>query len=127
VPDSTRYAPPEVVKSGWDTIKRHPITAVDAYSFGSLIYEVFNGAFIGGDQLALAKNIPPIMKQSYKRLINTNPKARLSIGHFLEQGSRSGGFFDSPLIHMTQGIESLGMKTEQEREEFLRFVIQLPI
>jgi len=126
VPDSSRYAPPEVVKSGWDTIKRHPITAVDAYGFGTLIYEVFNGAFTGGDQVALAKNIPPNMQQSYKRLINTNPRARLSIGHFLEQGSRDGGFFDSPLIHMTQGIENLGMKNEQEREEFLRFVIQCP-
>ncbi|KAI9776444.1 MAG: hypothetical protein M1839_009555 [Geoglossum umbratile] len=119
VPDSNRYAPPEVAKLGWDTIKRHPITAVDAYGFGALISEVFNGAFTGGEQIALAKNIPPSMQQSYKRLINNNPKARLSIGHFLEQGSRNGGFFDTPLIHLTQGIESLGMKTEQEREEFL--------
>ncbi|KAH0544690.1 hypothetical protein FGG08_001195 [Glutinoglossum americanum] len=119
VPESNRYAPPEVGKSGWDTIKRHPITAVDAYSFGTLIYEVFNGAFTNSEQIALAKNIPPSMQQSYKRLTNTNPKARLSISHFLEQGSRNGSFFDTPLIHATQGIESLGMKDEQEREEFL--------
>jgi SCY1-like protein 1 len=127
VPDSNRYAPPEVVKLGWDTIKRHPITAVDAYGFGALISEVFNGAFTGAEQIALAKNIPPSMQQSYKRLINNNPKARLSVGHFLEQGSRDGGFFDTPLILLTQGIESLGMKTEQEREEFLRYVVRFLI
>jgi SCY1-like protein 1 len=127
VPESSRYAPPEIVKSGWDTIKRHPITAVDAYGFGALIYEVFNGSFTTGEQVILAKNIPPSMQQSYKRLTNANPKARLSVGHFLEQGSRNGGFFDTPLIHVTQGVENLGMKNEQEREEFLRFVLQLPV
>ena len=42
VPDAARYTPPEVVKGGWDIIKRHPLSAVDAYGLGILIYEVFN-------------------------------------------------------------------------------------
>lgn len=47
---------------------------------------------------------------------------RLSIGHFLEQGSRSGGFFDTPLIELTDGIDNLGLKSDTEREAFLRYV-----
>ncbi|KAI9814953.1 MAG: hypothetical protein M1832_005592 [Thelocarpon impressellum] len=117
--DSGRYAPPEVAKSGWDTIKRNPISAVDAFNFGTLIFEVFNGAYSGGDQAGQTKNMPPSMHQSYKRLVNANPKARLSIGHFLEQGRRSGGFFETPLIKLTEGVDSLGVKSESEREEFL--------
>jgi len=108
-----------VVKSGWDTIKRNPLTAVDSFDFGILIFEVFNGSFLGGDQVGLTKNVPPSMQQSYKRLVNTNPKLRLSVGHFLEQGTKGGGFFETPLIRLTQGIESLGLKNEAEREEFL--------
>ncbi|RKU49430.1 hypothetical protein DL546_006747 [Coniochaeta pulveracea] len=59
------------------------------------------------------------MHSSYKRLVNVNPKARLSVGHFLEQGRRSGAFFDTPLIKLTEGVDNLGVKSEAEREEFL--------
>lgn len=111
--------PPEVIKSGWDAVKRQPITAVDAYAFGILLYEAFNGDFITSNTIGQTKNVPPSMHQSYKRLLNANPKARLSVGHFLEQGLRSGGFFETPLIRLTEGIESLGLKSDSERQQFL--------
>ncbi len=111
-----------MAKSGWDTIKRNPISAVDAYNYGTLIFEAFNGSF-SSDQAGQTKNVPPSMHQSYKRLVNSNPKARLSVGHFLEQGRRSGGFFETPLIRLTEGVDSLGVKSESEREAFLRFAV----
>ena len=109
------------MKSGWESIKRSPLPAVDAYDFGILIFEVFNGCFLGSDQVGLTKNVPPSMHQSYKRLVNTNAKLRLGTGQFLEQGKKAGGFFETPLIRITQGIESLGLKNDMEREEFLRY------
>ena len=75
---------------------------------------------MGGDQAGQTKNIPPTMHSSYRRLVNSNPKARLSVGHFLEQGRRNGGFFETPLIKLTETIDHLGMKTDEEREEFLK-------
>src|ERR1700761_4925797 len=119
VPDSGRYIPPELAKSGWNAIKSNPLTAVDAYNFGTLIFEVFNGDFMGADQAGQTKNIPPTIHSSYRRLVNSNPKARVSVGSFLEQGRRSGGFFNTPLIKLTDGVDNLGMKNEEEREEFL--------
>lgn len=113
------------MKSGWTEIKRHPLTAVDAYNFGTLIFEVFNGDFMGSDQVGQVKAIPPSMHSSYRRLVNSNPKARLSVGHFLEQGRRNGGFFETALIKLTENVDSLGMKTEEEREEFLKYVLLL--
>jgi len=127
VPDAGRYTPPELAKSGWDAIKRHPLPSVDAYNFGTLIFEVFNGDFIGGDQAGQTKNIPPTMHSSYRRLVNSNPKARVSVGNFLDQGQRNGGFFETPLIKLTDTVDNLGMKNEEEREEFLKWVIVLNI
>ena len=120
VPDNGRYASPEVSKAGWDAIKRNPVSAVDSYDFGLLIFEVFNGGALGAEQVGQTKNVPPSMHQSYKRLLNANPKPRLSVSHFLEQGRRSGGFFDTPLIKLSEGIESLGLKSDSERGELLR-------
>lgn len=123
VPDAARYTPPEVVKGGWDIIKRHPLTAVDAYGLGILMFEVFNGSFSGGDQVGKTTNVPPNMQQSYKRLCNANPKIRLSPAHFVEQGKKSGGFFETPLIRLTDDIESLGLKNEAEREDFIKYAV----
>jgi SCY1-like protein 1 len=92
---------------------------VDSYNFGALVFEVFNASFNGRDQAGQTKNIPPAMHSSYKRLMNANPKARLSVAHFLEQGLRKGAFFDTPLIKLTDGVDNLGMKSESEREAFL--------
>ncbi len=119
VPDSARYTPPELARSGWEAIKRHPHSAVDSFNFGTLIFEVFNGDFTSADQAGQTKNVPPSMQSSYKRLVNANPKARLSVGHFLEQGKRNGAFFDSALIKLTDGVDNLGVKSETEREAFL--------
>ena len=123
VPDSGRYSPPEVAKSGWEVIKRHPVSAVDSYGFGLLIFEVFNGCVIGNEQIGQTQTIPPTMHQSYKRLLTATPKARLSVSHFRDQGRRSGGFFETPLIKLSEGIESFGLKSEGEREIFLRYEI----
>lgn len=120
VPDSARYMPPEVAKQGWDACRQNPVHAIDAYNFGTLIYEVFNGSFRGPEQLTThIKNIPPSMHQSYKRLVNPNPKARLSVAQFLEHGRRAGGFFQTHLIQITEDIESLGLKADAERDELL--------
>jgi len=59
------------------------------------------------------------MHSTYKRLVNANPKSRLSVAHFLEQGQRRGSFFDTPLIKLTEGVDNLGVKSETEREAFL--------
>ncbi|EHK99150.1 putative N-terminal kinase-like protein [Glarea lozoyensis 74030] len=65
------------------------------------------------------------MVASYRKLVNTNPKARASVGNFLEQGRRNGGFFETPLIKLTDSMDNLGMKSEEEREEFLNELDQL--
>ncbi len=91
------------------------------------MFEVFNGEFMGPDQVGHTKNIPPSMQASYKRLINANPKARLSVSHFLEQGQRNGGFFETPLIKLSEGVDHLGMKSDTEREVFLKYISHYPL
>jgi SCY1-like protein 1 len=126
VPDAARYAPPELARDGWSAIKNAPHTAVDSFNFAGLIQEVFSGGdYVGADLAAQTANIPPSMHSSYRRLANTIAKGRLSVGHFLDQGRRPGSFFDSPLIKLTDDIDSLGVKTPEEREQFLDDLDQL--
>lgn len=116
-----RYTPPEISKSGWDVIKKNPLTAVDAFNFGILISEVFGDHNTGDIQTSQGTNIPKNIQASYRRLINSNPKARVSVGDFLDQGTRRGGFFTTPLIALTEALDHLGTKNEQELKEFLEY------
>jgi SCY1-like protein 1 len=120
LPDANRYAPPEVAANGWSVIKKHPLTAADAYGLGTLVYEAFNGVFHGTDQLTQPKSIPAPIASAYKRLISANPKVRLSPAHFLEQGKKAGSFFQTPLIHITESADNLGLMNHEERDDFLQ-------
>lgn len=120
LPESGLYVPAEVAKSGWEIIKRNPLSATDSHGFALLMFEVFNGCMISHGSVGQTKNIPPSMHQSYKRLLQQNPKVRLGVSHFREQGRRNGGFFETPLIKLSEGIESLGLKSDGEREDFLK-------
>ena len=126
VPESNRYAPPEVASGGgWSVIKKNPLSAPDSFGLGTLVYEAFNGSFVGSDRLGQPGKIPANMVAPYKRLVNNNPKLRLSAQHFVEQGRKSGGFFETPLIQITEGADSLGLKTEDERNQFLNELEEL--
>lgn len=104
--------------------RRLPVPAFDAYLFGILIYEAFNaGEFRSSDQLASAKSIPQNVVQPYKRMIQPNPKIRLSVAQLLAQGMRKGGFFDTPLIYVAEFVENMGVKGETQREEFFKYAI----
>ncbi|CAN8106155.1 unnamed protein product [Discula destructiva] len=124
VPDSARYSPPEL-RSGWDAIKKSPHSAVDSFNLGTLILESFSGNYAGPDQAGQTKSIPPTMHASYKRLVNANPRSRLSVAHFIDQGIRRGSYFDTPLIKLTDGVDNLGVKSADERDQFLDDLDQL--
>lgn len=119
LPESGLYAPAEVAKSDWEAIKHNPLSAPDSYGFALLMYEAFNGCMVSHGSIGQTKSIPSNMQQHYKRLLQQNPKIRLSVSHFRQQGRRSGGFFETPLIKLSEGIEGLSLKSDGEREEFL--------
>lgn len=95
---------------------------MDAYGYGSLLTELFGGSPPAPGRGPDTGNIPGDMQQVCKRLVNTNPKMRPSVSIVLDQGRRNGAYFHTPLIDFSENIDSLGLKSEGERDEFLRFV-----
>ena len=120
VPNLGQLMPPEVARGSWNVIRNNPVHAIDSFDYGLLVAECFNGSFVPAEQAAQASNIPSSMTPAYRRLFHANPKARLSTANFLDQGRRSGGFFQTPLINLTEGIDKLGLMSDGERDEFFR-------
>ncbi len=122
VPAYRDAQPPEVGKSGWGIYRITPWSAVDAYGYGSLLTELFGGSSPAPGRAPDTGNIPGDMQQVCKRLLNPTPKMRPSVSIVLDQGRRNGSYFDTPLIELSENIDSLGLKSEAERDDFLRFI-----
>ncbi|KAF8629253.1 hypothetical protein AX17_005832 [Amanita inopinata Kibby_2008] len=129
-PGTSSYAPPEVKKQGWAAIKDSDPAAADGYALGILLHSVFNPsqpplATLGPPHPPPSANsrgaIPSSVFNSFKRLLNPNPKTRLTPKHFLETGMSQSGFFHSnKLVQVCCGLDNFALSSEAEKNTFLR-------
>ncbi|KAI0915763.1 hypothetical protein AcV5_003595 [Taiwanofungus camphoratus] len=135
VPDATTYASPEVKKGGWSVLKEHSPAAADAYALGLLIHFVFNPSLPPPatsqpphppPTASSRGSIPAILFPPFKRLMNPNPKARLTPKDFVElgmaetAGNGSGFFANNHLIKVCTGLDNFTLGSESEKAALLR-------
>ena len=107
-----------------ELLARLPTSAADAYGLGLLIHFAFNPnqAVPATAQpphppptAASRGAIPTSIFPSYKKLLNPNPKARLSPAHFLElgmshtAGEGSGFFSTNRLVIVCAGLDNFNL------------------
>ncbi|ORY79080.1 armadillo-type protein, partial [Protomyces lactucae-debilis] len=117
--DAYSYTPPELQSRGFEDLKNMPLTALDAYGFGCLIYTAFNGPFRSSSELQQYGKIPNSMLAQYKRLLAANATSRMSVSALIDHGKRAGGFFDTDVIHIAEQVPSLAMQSRDQVEAFL--------
>ncbi|KAJ4468330.1 hypothetical protein J3R30DRAFT_3662182 [Lentinula aciculospora] len=130
LPDNMSWAPPEVKKDGWSSLKQAGSPAADAYALGLLLSATFNP---GHHPPATASpphppptatargNIPAAIFPSYKKLLNPNVKGRLTAKGFLEIGMADSGFFASNrLVKVCLGLDNFALASESEKMILLR-------
>ncbi|EPS93604.1 hypothetical protein FOMPIDRAFT_1153884, partial [Fomitopsis schrenkii] len=135
LPESNVCAPPEVKKGGWSTLKEQSPAAADAYALGLLIHAAFNPTQPPPattqpphppPTAASRAAIPHSLFGCYKRLLNPNPKARLTPKNFLELGmaevtGESSGFFaNNRLVKVCAGLDNLSLGSESEKASLLK-------
>ncbi|TFK44506.1 hypothetical protein BDQ12DRAFT_673119 [Crucibulum laeve] len=130
VPGSSSWASPEVKKGGWSALKDTPLAAPDAYALGLLLHAVFNPSH---PQPATAEPphppptsssrgmIPSSVFVAFKKLLNPNPKNRLTASSFLELGMAENGFFaTNRLVKVCLGLDNFTLGSEAEKTSLLR-------
>ena len=63
------------------------------------------------------------MCDQYKQLVATNPKLRLSISSFIEDGLGPDGFFQNDLVQINLFLENMNIKEAKEKEIFYKYAI----
>ncbi|KND03592.1 SCY1 protein kinase [Spizellomyces punctatus DAOM BR117] len=120
LPEASKYAPPEVRKTSWTACRNTPSNAVDSWAFGCLIHEIFNGFFSRPEDLGQRGDIPQELFPIYKSFLNMEPKARMTMGDFLDKGIWKQGYFDKDFISVTLFLEQIAIKDAFEKEQFIR-------
>jgi|SRR5712671_7031956 len=115
-----------------------PNAAIDAYALGLLIFNLFNPTVLHPPFLNPPYNppqpstrgaIPPPVWSSFKKLLNPNPKGRLTPKALLDVGvaeslRENGGFFKgNKLFKICEGLGNFGLMADGERAALLRCAI----
>ncbi|KAI9328976.1 armadillo-type protein [Obelidium mucronatum] len=118
--DSFKYAPPECA-NGWAGIVDNPLSALDSWGFGCLLYEVFNNTSLPSrDVLTNISKIPKVLVPHYKHLLNSNPKSRHDVATVFERcKSAQGGYFVNDFISVCLALEQFSIKESHEKDQFL--------
>lgn len=112
-----------------DFISLDPASA-DSYALGLLLHSVFNPSH---PPLLTAEPphsppppssrgaIPATIFPVFKKLLNPNPKGRLSAKAFLEIGMAESGFFsNNRLVIVCAGLDNFALASEAEKNQLLR-------
>ncbi|EPQ57591.1 ARM repeat-containing protein [Gloeophyllum trabeum ATCC 11539] len=137
LPESMKYASPEVKKGGWMVLKDHDPGVLDSYALGILLNSLFNPSFPLPPTTDPPHPPPPASSQgavpsalfpSYKRLLNPNPRGRLTSKGFLDlgmaetAGEGSGFFANNNLVKICAGLDNFNLSSDTEKSTFLRRV-----
>ncbi|KAG6370974.1 armadillo-type protein [Boletus reticuloceps] len=135
IPGSMSCAPPEVKKNGWSMLKDGPSSAADSYALGLLLHSVFNPTHPPPEtsepphpppQPSSRGAIPPSVFPCFKKLLNPNPKARMTPKIFLDTGmaetagEASGFFANNRLVKVCGGLDNFSLGSEVEKATLLR-------
>ena len=122
IPDSGRYAPPEVKQGGWGTLRDLEPHALDSYSFALFVMEAYNGSLpptITG--VPSQGRVPGQIFQLLRRMMVPTAKNRLPTAQLLAAGLADGGFFaENRLFKVASGLDSFVLVKEEERMEIMR-------
>ena len=117
-----------------------PITATDAYALALLIFNLFNPTVshppfldppYNPPQPSTRGTIPPSIWASFKKMLNPNPKGRMTPKALLDVGmaeslGETGGFFrENRLFKICEGLGNFGLMSDGERAALLRCVTLL--
>ncbi|PLW44096.1 hypothetical protein PCASD_04875 [Puccinia coronata f. sp. avenae] len=131
-PESSRYASPELMKTGYEVLKELDPSSLDSYQLYLLIQTLFNNLPPSADVTSQQRgSIPPALFSAARRLASANPKSRLKaealweigFGNGEGGGGVAGAFFrENRLIKVCNGLEGFSLASQGERAALVKSI-----
>ncbi|KAJ9115267.1 hypothetical protein QFC20_001134 [Naganishia adeliensis] len=116
---------PEVKKGGWGVLKDSDPAVTDSYVFALLIHTIYNPhqslpELTAAPTQATAGAIPRSLFPIFKRMLNPNPRTRLSTTSFLPELEKVGFWQGNNLVELVDSLEAFELASEGEKASLLR-------
>lgn len=118
-----------------DFLPRADVSAADGYALGLLLHATFNPSHPPPSTVepphpppgsSSRGSIPASVFGPFKKLLNPNPKIRLSAKSFLESGMMDGGFFaTNRLVQVCSSLDNFTLASEVDKNALLKYVMFL--
>lgn len=113
-----QYRAPERLSRSWTQIAEAPLWAMDMWSLGCLVYEVFNGPLNRAEDTQNMRNIPQSLKTAFKRLLASRPAQRPNPKKIL-----SHPFFRHDLVETLAFLDEISIKEPDEKAKFFQALV----
>lgn len=113
---SSKYNPPERL----DQSKKisAPKHAVDSWGLGCLIWESFNGPLTPTSSVKTVGKMPRQLSIHYNKLVQSNPRHRISPLDFIKECKAANIFFNNSLLETILFLEEIQIKESTEKIKF---------
>ncbi len=125
---NARYKSPERLRNDWAMMGvseyGNPAWAIDAWSFGCVMYEVFNNgpAHNANDFLNINKISEPL-RGVYRKLLAAEPRDRLDPGS-ITKNPEASKFFSNNFVKTLAFFDELQLKDNSQKEKFFKVLIE---
>ncbi|EKX44850.1 hypothetical protein GUITHDRAFT_163464 [Guillardia theta CCMP2712] len=107
-----RILPPEVAKGNWESLQEAGY-AVDTWSFGCLIHEVYNGMLARPEDLKNTTQLPQEAIPLYQSTLKAVPDRRPRGSQML-----TSPFFKSRMVQVNKSLTELALMDSAQKEDF---------
>jgi len=107
-----RVLPPEVSKGNWSAVSEHP-HAIDMWSYGCLMHEVYNGMLGRPEDLKDTSKLPRDLVPLYQSTLKGDPTKRPRGKVVLENP-----FFKTQLVWINKELSNLQLQDAGDKEKF---------
>lgn len=117
----SKYCPPERVSCKWGFLakRKAPCCALDSWSLGCVINEIFEGSKDVID-VRKSKNIPSALRRVYNTLVEPEPSSRVSVKGVVE---KCRYFTQNPLVRALVFMNEMQLKENTEKMVFFKKIL----
>jgi SCY1-like protein 1 len=115
---TAKYLPPEL-RNGKPIPQGVPTHFIDAWEYGCLIQEIFNGPFTNPEYLGVCGSIPQNLYKHFQGFLQADPRSRLDFPSFLDHAASRGSYFDDDFVSTSLFLEQIALKESHEKDQYL--------
>ncbi|OXC70667.1 hypothetical protein AYX13_00645 [Cryptococcus neoformans] len=118
---------PEVRKGGWSALRETDPAQHDTYLLAVLLFTLYNPHSLlpplsSQPTPSSSGTLPKVLFPLWKRMLNPNPRTRLTTISFTDEAEKAGFWASNPFVSLVKGLDNFELQSESDKLSLLRII-----